>query len=76
MRGYFGNDKANSESFDQEGYFQTGDILYCDSKTMKWFIVDRKKVQWFENRFAVLKLTKFATGADQSSWVSSCTTRA
>lgn len=41
---YFNNSKANSESWDSEGYFMTGDVVYCDRKTKKWYIVDRKKV--------------------------------
>lgn len=44
VKGYFKNDKANAESWDSEGYFKTGDILYCDGKTKKWYVVDRKKV--------------------------------
>lgn len=40
---YFNNPKATEESFDEEGYFKTGDIMYCDSKTKKWYIIDRKK---------------------------------
>jgi acyl-CoA synthetase (AMP-forming)/AMP-acid ligase II len=43
IAGYFENDKANAESFDDEGFFHTGDIAYCDAKTKKWYIVDRKK---------------------------------
>lgn len=41
--GYFENPKANTESFDAEGWYKTGDIGYCDAKTKKWYIVDRKK---------------------------------
>lgn len=41
--GYFENPKANAESFDSEGFFKTGDIVYRDSKTEKWYIVDRKR---------------------------------
>ena len=41
--GYFENPKANAESFDSEGWYKTGDIGYCDGKTKKWYIVDRKK---------------------------------
>ncbi|TVY53801.1 Acyl-CoA ligase azaF [Lachnellula cervina] len=41
--GYFENPKANAESFDADGFFKTGDIVYCDSKTKKWYVVDRKK---------------------------------
>ncbi|TAQ90522.1 hypothetical protein B7494_g1160 [Chlorociboria aeruginascens] len=43
VSGYFENPQANKESFDSEGFYHTGDILYCDSKTKKWYIVDRKK---------------------------------
>ncbi|KAK3714260.1 hypothetical protein LTR37_007846 [Vermiconidia calcicola] len=32
---YFKNPEANAESWDSEGYFKTGDIMYCDSKTKK-----------------------------------------
>jgi 4-coumarate--CoA ligase len=41
--GYFENDGANAQAFDSEGYLKTGDIGYCDEKTKKWYIVDRKK---------------------------------
>lgn len=41
--GYFDNNTANAESFDSEGWYKTGDIGYCDGKTRKWYIVDRKK---------------------------------
>lgn len=41
--GYFENPQANASSFDEEGYFKTGDIGYCDEATKKWYIVDRKK---------------------------------
>ena len=41
---YFSNAKANADSWDSEGYFKTGDIMYCDEESKKWYIVDRKKV--------------------------------
>lgn len=41
--GYFNNPKANAESFDSDGWFHTGDIAYCDGRTRKWYIVDRRK---------------------------------
>ncbi|KAL4925699.1 acyl--CoA ligase [Aspergillus undulatus] len=41
--GYFNNAAANAEAFDEEGFFHTGDIAYCDRATRKWYIVDRKK---------------------------------
>jgi acyl-CoA synthetase (AMP-forming)/AMP-acid ligase II len=43
IKGYFNNPSANAESYDAEGYLKTGDIMYCDSKTKKWYIIDRKK---------------------------------
>ncbi|GAB7348711.1 hypothetical protein MBLNU459_g7450t1 [Dothideomycetes sp. NU459] len=42
-KGYFENDEANKRDWDDEGYFHTGDIAFCDEKTKKWYIVDRKK---------------------------------
>ena len=41
--GYFENPQANAESFDSEGFFKTGDIVYCDGESKKWYVVDRKK---------------------------------
>jgi long-subunit acyl-CoA synthetase (AMP-forming) len=41
---YFANPKANADSWDEDGFFKTGDIMYCDRQTKKWYIVDRKKV--------------------------------
>ena len=43
INGYFENPTADAQSFDHEGFFKTGDIVYCDGKTKKWYIVDRKK---------------------------------
>lgn len=44
MVGYLNNPKATAETVDQDGWLRTGDICYCDKKTKKWYIVDRKKV--------------------------------
>jgi acyl-CoA synthetase (AMP-forming)/AMP-acid ligase II len=41
--GYFNNAEANSEAFDSDGWFKTGDIAFCDQSTRKWYIVDRRK---------------------------------
>lgn len=41
--GYFNNSQANATSFDSEGYYKTGDVMYCASKGKKWYIIDRKK---------------------------------
>ena len=41
--GYFNSPHATKDSVDQDGYFKTGDVMYCDSKTGKWYIIDRKK---------------------------------
>lgn len=43
IRGYFNSSEANAESYDGEGYLKTGDIMYCDRNSKKWYIVDRKK---------------------------------
>lgn len=45
IQGYFSNPKANADSYTRDGWFKTGDILYCDRKTKLWYIVDRKKVR-------------------------------
>ncbi|KAK0973524.1 hypothetical protein LTR54_017331 [Friedmanniomyces endolithicus] len=41
--GYFENGVANSASFLPGGWFKTGDVAFCDGRTLKWYIVDRKK---------------------------------
>jgi 4-coumarate--CoA ligase len=43
IKGYLDNPEANARDWDNEGYFRTGDILYCDSKTKLWYVVDRRK---------------------------------
>ncbi|KAK5108781.1 hypothetical protein LTR62_007841 [Meristemomyces frigidus] len=43
INGYFENAEANQRDWDEEGFFHTGDIAYCDGKTNLWYIVDRKK---------------------------------
>jgi 4-coumarate--CoA ligase len=43
IKGYLDNPEAN-KSWDEDGYFHTGDIMYCDGKTKLWYIEDRKKV--------------------------------
>ncbi|KIW88198.1 uncharacterized protein Z519_11309 [Cladophialophora bantiana CBS 173.52] len=42
IKGYLDNPEANSLSFSGR-WFHTGDVAYCDGKTKKWYIVDRKK---------------------------------
>jgi acyl-CoA synthetase (AMP-forming)/AMP-acid ligase II len=42
IEGYFQNQQANAESF-ENGWFHTGDIAYCEGASKKWYIVDRKK---------------------------------
>lgn len=44
VSGYYKNKEANERDWDKDGYFHTGDIAYCDAKTRKRYIVDRKKV--------------------------------
>jgi acyl-CoA synthetase (AMP-forming)/AMP-acid ligase II len=43
IKEYFNNPEANRQSFDEDGYFRTGDIMYCDGRTKLWYCVDRKK---------------------------------
>ena len=41
--GYFENPEANARDWDTDGYFHTGDIVYCNGKTKLWYVVDRRK---------------------------------
>ncbi|KAK7529421.1 hypothetical protein IWX49DRAFT_586224 [Phyllosticta citricarpa] len=41
IRGYLGG--VGKESWDEEGYFHTGDIAFCKRENGYWYIVDRKK---------------------------------
>jgi len=43
INGYFENPEANARDWDEDGFFHTGDVVYCDGKTKLWYIVDRKK---------------------------------
>lgn len=43
IKGYFNNPEANKATFDQDGFYHSGDIMYCDGKTKLWYVVDRKK---------------------------------
>ncbi|KAF8247393.1 amp dependent CoA ligase [Wilcoxina mikolae CBS 423.85] len=43
FQGYYNNPEANRELFDNNGFYKTGDIMYCDGASKKWYIVDRKK---------------------------------
>ncbi|KAK5690977.1 hypothetical protein LTR17_025789 [Elasticomyces elasticus] len=45
VAGYFDNPEANARDWDEDGYFHTGDVVYCDGKTKMWYIVDRKKLE-------------------------------
>lgn len=40
--GYWRNEKATNDSFDEQGFLRTGDVAICDEKGWYW-IVDRKK---------------------------------
>ena len=45
--GYFnagGSDGGvNRKDWDDEGFYHSGDVMFCNQKTGKWYIVDRKK---------------------------------
>lgn len=42
VSGYLNNPVGN-QAFDSDGFYHTGDIGYCDAKTKKWYVIDRKK---------------------------------
>ena len=37
------NQEMNRKDWDEDGFYHTGDIMYRDGKTGKWFVVDRVK---------------------------------
>jgi 4-coumarate--CoA ligase len=43
IQGYFENEKANKESWDEEGYFKTGDVIEVDGESGLMFVVERVK---------------------------------
>lgn len=43
ISGYFENPTANASGFDKDGFYRTGDIMYCSRASKKWYIVDRAK---------------------------------
>lgn len=45
VKGYYNNARANAESWDEDGYFHTGDIAVRKRENGLWYIVDRKKVR-------------------------------
>ena len=56
---YFENEEANRRDWDEDRYFHTGDIAYCDKDTKLWHIIDRKKVLFL--LFPLPALGHFAT---------------
>lgn len=43
IQGYFENEKANQESWDEEGYFKTGDVIQVNPETGLMYVVERVK---------------------------------
>lgn len=41
--GYYNNDAANQRSWDKDGFYHSGDVMYIDKATKKLYIVDRVK---------------------------------
>ena len=44
FNGYLNNQDANSESFDKDGWFNTGDLVYLDKNNQYHFAVRKKQV--------------------------------
>lgn len=57
VKGYFENEKATKDSWDEEGYFKTGDVLRYDQKTQLLYVEERVKelikVRLFLSKFNV-----------------------
>ena len=49
MLGYYQNDEANQEAFDEEGYFLTGDLAYFDKDDYLWITGRAKNVIVLKN---------------------------
>lgn len=45
VKGYYENEEANKRDWDEDGYFHTGDVAYCDKESKLWYIVYWKKVR-------------------------------
>ncbi|KAF2171043.1 hypothetical protein M409DRAFT_19016 [Zasmidium cellare ATCC 36951] len=43
IKGYLDNPEANRRDWDSDGFFHTGDVLYGDEKSGRFYVVDRKK---------------------------------
>ena len=43
VQGYFENEKATKESWDQDGYFRTGDVIQVDGNNGLMYVVERVK---------------------------------
>ncbi|CEP19440.1 hypothetical protein [Parasitella parasitica] len=43
MKGYLNDDRANAETFTEDGWMRTGDVAKFDSKSGEFFIIDRIK---------------------------------
>lgn len=48
-KGYYKNEKANKEAFDENGYFHTGDLGYIDSKNRLYLIGRKRRVITLNN---------------------------
>jgi acyl-CoA synthetase (AMP-forming)/AMP-acid ligase II len=62
----------NKTHLDKDGFFATGDICYCDERTQKWYIVDRKKVDSSPVSVKCINRLRHGIGLDQSQWIPSC----
>lgn len=53
MLGYLGSVSVTQSAVTSDGWLKTGDICYRDERTLKWYILDRKKVKVYQFSLAV-----------------------
>jgi len=53
IRGYLNSPEANCRDWDEDNFFHTGDMVFCDGKMKLWYVVDRKKELIKARRFQV-----------------------
>lgn len=54
MIGYYNNEKATKESFDDDGWFKTGDLMYYDDNKLLYVVGRIKETVKYQN-YQVIK---------------------